>query len=440
LESGIGQEGISATLDQTIKRALHFAIERRCQVATLEHLLLALIDDGDARAVFGACAVDVEALRCDLISYLEAQPINQPLSYAAPAKPAAVVVEVLRKAIRPEASERLAWEALHGVPKVNQEQVMRVRVLDAMLSRQGSHAVRLLYEQDLESYDLTSFLEGSSNTKTVASFDTDGKTYRMRFRIYGTASSKHSVSVAAALSPEQSLLKANELCKSGKADLKERAYEVAVTKLCEAVRLNPAHSLAWQLLGSALAGTLDVGNLRNTLRNSIQGARAIAAYQESIRLDPKCPEPHRGIGFVLFTTSEDEPKKLDEAVGEFLKALELKPDGEGALQMLGIVLGRKRDLELHRGKQIDVLELENRRRRCLSNQALAFHALGRMFFERGNYDSAVAAYRRALDAYSPAVRGKDEERYYSQLGPKQTIMHDLKAAESALEIAARQGS
>src|SRR3546814_17970962 len=58
---------LSANLEQTLHRALAGANERRHEYATLEHLLLALIDDPDAMAVLRACRVDLERLRADIL-------------------------------------------------------------------------------------------------------------------------------------------------------------------------------------------------------------------------------------------------------------------------------------------------------------------------------------------------------------------------------------
>ncbi|MEO1695099.1 MAG: Clp protease N-terminal domain-containing protein, partial [Pseudomonadota bacterium] len=48
----------SQSLEATLHRALEYANERKHEYATLEHLLLALIDDRDAGGVMKACAVD----------------------------------------------------------------------------------------------------------------------------------------------------------------------------------------------------------------------------------------------------------------------------------------------------------------------------------------------------------------------------------------------
>ena len=61
----------SRSLEQSLHRALALANERHHEYATLEHLLLALIDDPDAAAVMRACNVDLDKLRRSLDAYLE---------------------------------------------------------------------------------------------------------------------------------------------------------------------------------------------------------------------------------------------------------------------------------------------------------------------------------------------------------------------------------
>ena len=45
----------SSSLEQALRRALQYANERSHEYATLEHLLLSLLDDRDAAAVMRAC-------------------------------------------------------------------------------------------------------------------------------------------------------------------------------------------------------------------------------------------------------------------------------------------------------------------------------------------------------------------------------------------------
>ena len=61
----------SNTLEQAIHSALALANARRHELATLEHLLLALIDEPDAAKVMQACSVDLDALRKTLVDFID---------------------------------------------------------------------------------------------------------------------------------------------------------------------------------------------------------------------------------------------------------------------------------------------------------------------------------------------------------------------------------
>ena len=61
----------STSLEQSIHAALALANERKHELATLEHLLLALIDEPDAARVMQACSVDIEALKETLVNFID---------------------------------------------------------------------------------------------------------------------------------------------------------------------------------------------------------------------------------------------------------------------------------------------------------------------------------------------------------------------------------
>ena len=62
---------LSRNLEQTLHRALSLAADRKHEYATLEHLLLGLIDDADAITVLRACGVDIDKIRKDLTEFLD---------------------------------------------------------------------------------------------------------------------------------------------------------------------------------------------------------------------------------------------------------------------------------------------------------------------------------------------------------------------------------
>ena len=143
---------LSPNLEQTLRRALAYANDRRHDYATLEHLLLALVDDQDAIAVMRACNVDVERLRRDLSDYVDNQLGNIVGSHHAEAKPTAGFQRVLQRA------------AIH-VQSSGREEVTGANILVALFSERESHAVFFLQEQEMSRLALLRFtLNGGAGT------------------------------------------------------------------------------------------------------------------------------------------------------------------------------------------------------------------------------------------------------------------------------------
>ena len=61
----------SRNLEETLHRAVAYANQRKHEYTTLEHLLLALIDDADAAGVMRACEVDLGELKKSLTTYVD---------------------------------------------------------------------------------------------------------------------------------------------------------------------------------------------------------------------------------------------------------------------------------------------------------------------------------------------------------------------------------
>ena len=66
----------SQSLEKSLHQALTFANERHQEFATLEHLLLALLEDKDASAVMRGCSVDIDVLRSSLTEYIDTELAN----------------------------------------------------------------------------------------------------------------------------------------------------------------------------------------------------------------------------------------------------------------------------------------------------------------------------------------------------------------------------
>jgi len=62
---------LSKELEFTLNLAFKEAREKRHEFMTVEHLLLALLDNPAATEVLRACGADMQALKRDLISFLD---------------------------------------------------------------------------------------------------------------------------------------------------------------------------------------------------------------------------------------------------------------------------------------------------------------------------------------------------------------------------------
>jgi ATP-dependent Clp protease ATP-binding subunit ClpA len=135
----------SRSLEQALHRALALAGERRHEYATLEHLLLALVDDQDAAAVMRACNVDIEALRRNLVEYVDNELANLVADHRADAKPTAGFQRVIQRAV------------IH-VQSSGREEVTGANVLVAIFAERESHAAYFLQEQDMTRYDAVNYI------------------------------------------------------------------------------------------------------------------------------------------------------------------------------------------------------------------------------------------------------------------------------------------
>ena len=96
----------STSLEQALRRALQYANERSHEYATLEHLLLSLIDDRDAAAVMRACDVDLDLLRDKLTGYIDNELSGLVLDTHGDAQPTAGFQRVIHRAVAHVQSSR----------------------------------------------------------------------------------------------------------------------------------------------------------------------------------------------------------------------------------------------------------------------------------------------------------------------------------------------
>ncbi|AMM86753.1 ATP-dependent Clp protease ATP-binding subunit ClpA [Martelella sp. AD-3] len=163
----------SPSLEKALHQALTYANDRHHEYATLEHLLLALIDDGDAAAVMGACNVDLDALRKTVTEYVDTELANLVTGYDEDSKPTSGFQRVIQRAV------------IH-VQSSGREEVTGANVLVAIFAERESHAAYFLQQQEMTRYDAVNYIShgigkrpGSSEIRTPRGAsseneDTDG--------------------------------------------------------------------------------------------------------------------------------------------------------------------------------------------------------------------------------------------------------------------------
>ncbi len=133
------------SLEKTLHAALTNATERAHEYATLEHLLLALIDDADAAEVMQACGVELGDLGEVVRQYLDQEYQSLKTEEKGDPAPTAGFQRVIQRAI------------LH-VQSSGKDIVTGANVLVALFSERDSYAVYFLQQQDMSRLDAVSFI------------------------------------------------------------------------------------------------------------------------------------------------------------------------------------------------------------------------------------------------------------------------------------------
>ena len=136
---------LSRSLEQALHHAIKLASERHHEYATLEHLLLALIDDADAGQVMKACNVDVETLRKTVQKFVDTDLATLVIEDGDEAKPTTGFQRVVQRAV------------LH-VQNSGRDEVSGANVLVALFTERESNAVYFLQQQNMNRLDAVSYI------------------------------------------------------------------------------------------------------------------------------------------------------------------------------------------------------------------------------------------------------------------------------------------
>lgn len=136
---------LSKELEHTLNVAFKYALQNKHEFITVEHLLLAMLDDNAAVEVLRACACDIDRMRKDLDDFV---------SQTTPIIPTGVNRET-----QPTLGfQRVLQRAVFHVQSSGKKEVTGANVLVAIFSEQDSHAVYLMSHQDITRLDVVNYI------------------------------------------------------------------------------------------------------------------------------------------------------------------------------------------------------------------------------------------------------------------------------------------
>ncbi|MBP0049165.1 ATP-dependent Clp protease ATP-binding subunit ClpA [Marinobacterium sp. AK62] len=154
---------LNRELEDTLSVAFRSARDKRHEFMTVEHLLLALLDNRQAAEVLNACGADMDRLRNQLSSFIDETtpllPDNIPNMETQPTL----------------GFQRVLQRAVFHVQSSGKTEVSGANVLVAIFSEQESHAVFVLQQQGIERVDVVNYIShGISRINENESEDVEG--------------------------------------------------------------------------------------------------------------------------------------------------------------------------------------------------------------------------------------------------------------------------
>jgi ATP-dependent Clp protease ATP-binding subunit ClpA len=393
----------TSSLEKALHKALGFARERRQEYATLEHLLLALIDDSDAAAVMRACNVDLELLRRNLVNYLDTELSNLVTGSDDDAKPTAGFQRVIQRAV------------IH-VQSSGREEVTGANVLVAIFAERESHAAYFLQEQEMTRYDAVNFISHGIAKRPGAA---EARTVRGVEEGEGSAGTSGEEGKGKGDALENYCVNLNKKAKSGRIDpLIGREAEVARTIqiLCRRTKNNPLFvgdpGVGKTAIAEGLAKRIVEGKVPDVLRDSTIFALDMGTLLAGTR--------YRG--------------DFEERLKQVIKEIEAKPGAIMFIDEIHTVIGAGATS----GGAMDASNLLKPALaagtiRCIGSTTYKEY---RQFFEK---DRALVRRFQKIDVNEPSVEDTIEimkglKPYYEEF---HKVRYTNEAVKAAVELSAR---
>jgi ATP-dependent Clp protease ATP-binding subunit ClpA len=252
---------LNPQLESSLNEAVRHAAQRHHEYVSLEHVLLALLNNPDAAAILSQCGANIAQLRDDLEQYLKQHTptVEDDIIKSLPAwKPELTI-----------AFHRLLQRAAVQVQSAGRTEVTTGNVLVALFNERQSHAVYYLEKSGVTQFDVINYIshgQGSSSTGVVpAAPHTTGAA--------GPAGGPGAAPGASAL--QQFTVNLNEKVKAGKTDPlvgREDVIERTVQVLARRTKNNPLligeAGVGKTAIADGLARRIVDGKVPKTLRDA----------------------------------------------------------------------------------------------------------------------------------------------------------------------------
>ena len=210
---------LNKELEQTLNSAFVFAREHRHEFMTVEHLLLALLDNTAARDALKACGADVEAVKSELLSFVK------------DTTPLILDEQLNERETQPTLGfQRVLQRAVFHVQSSGKDEVTGANVLVAIFSEQESQAVFILKKADVTRLDVVNYIShGVSKAEDDESINSDSPEEAESGEENGTALGKYATDL-------------NRQAKDGKIDPligRDAEVERTIQILCRRRKNNP---------------------------------------------------------------------------------------------------------------------------------------------------------------------------------------------------------